>query len=99
MVTVFCRNCGGEYTLVYGSPLELAWCSDECRREFEHIVAHLDAGGDLADFGLDPGSRLASEAGKEVAARRRSDIIAAREMREREVLSNRPKPMGKLYPV
>jgi hypothetical protein len=93
MVTVTCRNCAQEYELVYGSPSELAWCSDECRAEFERVVEHLVAGGDLEELGVDHESRLAIEALKESGARRRRDMVERREVREREAVRSRPRKM------
>jgi hypothetical protein len=99
MVTVICRNCGEEYGLVYGSPTDLAWCTDECRAEFDDVVDHLVAGGDPAEIDLDPRSHLYLEACKAVAARRRREMVERRDVREAEYGRSRPKKLRAAYPV
>lgn len=99
MVRVVCRTCGAERELIYGHPVDEAWCDDVCESKFERVVGHLVAGADPEEIGLDLGSRLCSEAFKKVAALRRREAVERREVRTREWERSRPRRLRPLYPV
>ena len=98
MVSFYCRACGEERELEFGRPPGFFFCDRRCAEEFVRVADHLLNGGDPAEIDLDPGSRLFCEAVKDVEAHRRAERSYAREMREVEFESNRPRLMKVLYP-
>jgi hypothetical protein len=90
MPMVRCRTCGTEHEVELISPAEFPWCDDECRQVFVETVRGLIDGCSLEQLGIDPDSRLALEAAKEVWAYRRAEVIYARDVKEAQYLRNRP---------
>jgi hypothetical protein len=95
MVTFRCRSCGTEQELPFGS--DWFFCDDECYGEFTQVVGHLMRGGDPEEM-VDLQSRLFCEAVREVQARRRAERVFARDVREREFQSSKPRPLRAIYP-
>jgi hypothetical protein len=98
MVTFKCRTCNREGELEFGLPKGWFWCSEECYREFAHVVDYLKGGREPAEIDVDPRSRLFCEALKDVQAHHRAEGIGRRELRERDWQRTRPRPFRPLYP-
>jgi hypothetical protein len=90
MPTVRCRTCGAEHQVEFISPAEFPWCDDKCREIFVEAVQGLVAGCSPEQLGIDPDSRLAQEAAKEVWRCHRAEVIDARDLAERRYLQTRP---------
>jgi hypothetical protein len=90
MPTVRCRTCGTEHEVEFISPAEFPWCDHECREFFAEAVQGLIDGCSPEQLGIDPDSRLAQEAAKEVWAYHRSEVLYARDLAEQRYLQSRP---------
>jgi hypothetical protein len=82
------------------SPLEYPFCDPECAAEFQRAVEILATGADLELLGIEPDSRLAVEARKEVIALRVREYSQWRDEAEREYERSRPRrlePVARRY--
>jgi hypothetical protein len=99
-VTVHCRTCGKPHEMGYCSPLKYAYCDDTCRLKFERVVTRLMDGVPEELVGAEPGTRLWSEAHKEISRREARGRWQQRDELVRQYLATRPRrrePVARRY--
>ena len=100
-ITVKCRCCGALHDAGHHvAPALYPFCGPECERQFERTVERLVDGVPLEIVGCKPGSRLHSEALKEISQREARALWQQRDELVREYLETRPRrrePVVKRY--
>jgi hypothetical protein len=96
--TFDCKTCGRTHEFSYTKPDGWWFCNDVCCAQYERAVDLLSQGVAPDAIGIEPGSRLHTEALRDIARQAQREWCQDRERAEKEYTANRPRKLRALYP-